>query len=792
MDRRSFLVRCAQLALASIGWPRVAWAAAPKPQRTMADPIDELLRRMSLEAKIGQLNHPQAGADTTGAGGAAADIESRIRRGEVGAVSVSFNLERQLELQKIAVEQSPNGVPLLFTLDVIHGQRTIFPLPLGLACAWDPDLVKRVSRVAATEAAADGVALTWAPMLDVARDARWGRAAEGPGEDPMLGGAIARAMVDGFQGGDLAQPDTVMACAKHFAGYGLVESGRDYNGVDVSAFRMHNFVLPPFKAAVEAGVGAVMVGFHSLAGIPCSAHRELLQGVLRDLWGFEGIIVSDYTAIVELVNHGVAADAKEAAYLAFKAGVDMDLVSEAYVDHLPALVADGRIAEWEIDLACGRVLRAKQRLGLFANPYRGLEAARRSPALRPDRRRLAREAAAKSCVLLKNNGALPLARDGGAIGLVGPLADSRANMQGTWAVAARPSDSVTVLEGVTAVAGARRRVIYAKGANVVDDPNIAARLNVFGETVSIDPRSQDEMIAEAVALASRVDVFVACVGEAKEHSGESSMRSELGLPGNQQRLLAALRETGKPLVVVTMSGRPLALEWEDRHADALLHAWFGGSEAGDAIADILFGAFNPSGKLAMSFPRHVGQCPIYYAEAPTGRPLDKIGLDVSGDLEIGPDGRHVFRKFTTACRLEGAHTPLYPFGHGLGYSAFEYGGAMLDKLVLVGEADALIASISVRNVGVMSGDEIVQLYIGDPVASRSRPLRELKAFQKITLQPGEERLVTFQVEVADLRFFRAEILAKPESVCEPGEFHIEIGASSQTLSRASFKWRAKA
>ncbi|MGC1467382.1 MAG: beta-glucosidase BglX [Pseudolabrys sp.] len=757
----------------------------------MSDFIDSLMRRMTLAEKVGQLNYlSSAGEDTTGAGDAASDIEGRIRRGEVGSLPAGVDLATLTRWQKVAVEESAQKIPLIFTLDVIHGHRTIFPLPLALACTWEPSLIRRTARVAATEAAAAGIAVAWAPMLDISRDARWGRCAESPGEDPVLGATFGVAMVEGYQQDDLSRHDVVMATAKHFAGYGFAEGGRDYNTADISPFRMHNVVLPPFKAAIDAGAGAVMVGFHDLAGIPCTAHRELLRDLLRRRWGFDGLVVSDYTAILELINHGVAADLKEAAYLAFTAGVDIDMMSGAFSRHLPELVAEGRIGETDIDAACRRVLSAKQQLGLFENPYGRMDEQRRQAVtLTPDNRRLAREAAAKSCVLLKNNGALPLARKG-VIALVGPLADSRANMQGTWAVAAQPQDSVTVLEGMRSAAGERARILYAKGANITDNTNIAARLNVFGETFAIDPRSPDTMIEEAVALAAQADIVVACVGEAKEHSGESSTRTELELSGGQRRLLRVLRQTDKPLVLVTMSGRPLALEWEDRHVDAILHAWFGGSETGNAIADVLFGDVNPSGKLSMSFLRTSGQCPIHYAEAPTGRPIDKIGIDVAGDEQVDAEGRHVFRKFTTACRVEGPHNALYPFGHGTGYSAFEYGPLSLSKIMLRGESDRLGATIAVRNVGKVAGEEIVQLYIGDPVASRSRPVRELKGFQKILLEPGEERQVVFQITASDLRFFRSERIAEADHIWEPGTFRIEVGPSSRILTTALIEWQA--
>ncbi|HEX3862393.1 MAG TPA: glycoside hydrolase family 3 N-terminal domain-containing protein, partial [Stellaceae bacterium] len=500
----------------------------------MPDVADALLQRMSLAEKVGQLNHLSAAEDTTGAGGAAADLDARIRRGEVGSLGGGIALSRLHALQTIAVEQSPSKIPILFTLDVIHGHRTIFPLPLALACSWDPELIRRTARVAATEAAAAGIALAWAPMLDVSRDARWGRCAESPGEDPVLAAMFAAAMVEGYQQINLARPDSVMATAKHFAGYGFSEAGRDYNAADVSPYRMHNVVLPPFKAAADAGVGAVMVGFHDLAGIPCTVHSELLGDLLRRRWGFDGLIVSDYTAIMELVNHGVAEDAKAAALLAFNAGVDIDLASGIYMQYLPQLVAEGRIAESAIDSACLRVLRAKERLGLFKAPFRGLdETLQAAVTLTTANRQLAREAAAKSCVLLKNNGALPLGAPDLTYAVVGPLADSRPNMQGTWAVAAQAADSVTVLDAMRSVVGSSGRVLYAKGANILDDPIVAARLDVFGPTAPIDSRSPQQLLDEAVACAKAADVVIACVGEAKEHTGESSTRTEIGLPGSQ-------------------------------------------------------------------------------------------------------------------------------------------------------------------------------------------------------------------------------------------------------------------
>ena len=758
---------------------------------SMSGFIEGILRRMSVREKVGQLNHPNAhGGDTTGAAAVGHDIELRIRRGEVGLLAAGSELEQLRQWQRIAIHESPHGIPLLLTMDVIHGHRTVFPLPIGLACTWDQELVRRTARVAALEAAACGVALAWAPMLDVSRDARWGRCAESPGEDPLLGCRFAQAMVTGYQDPDLTHPGTLMATAKHFAGYGLSEAGRDYHAVDVSAYRMHNVILPPFKAAIDAGVGAIMVGFHDLNGIPCTAHVELLQTLLRGAWQFDGLVVSDYTAIMELVHHGVAATLKDAARLAFNAGVDIDLISEAYLQHLPDLVAEGAIAESALDAAVRRVLRAKQRLGLFDYPYRGLDAATRSRVLlQPAHRELARTAAARAAVLLKNDGVLPLA-PAGTIALIGPLADSRENMQGTWAVAARAGDSVTVREGITAALGARGQVLYAKGANILDDPDIAARLNVFDPGAAIDPRSPATLRRAALRCARKADVIVACLGESKEFTGESASRTTLDLPGAQASLLAALAATGKPLVLVTMSGRPLALTSVVGHANAILHTWFGGSEAGHAIADLLFGVVNPSGKLAMSFPRDAGQCPIYYAEAPTGRPVDRIGMDAAGDREVDAQGRHVFRKFTTACRLEGPHTPLFPFGHGLSYTQFEYTGLTLEKACLRGPDDRLRLWLTVHNTGPRHGEEVVQLYLGDPVGSRSRPVRALKAFARATLAPGARRRVEFELTAADVQYFRGDALGTPAAIWEPGTFIVHVGPDSQSGLSASFRWLA--
>lgn len=753
--------------------------------------IDRLMGKMTLARKIGQLNHPNVGgADTTGAA-AGVDIKERLRRGEVGTIS-GDSFEQRRALQELAVNEGPDGIPLAFALDVIHGYKTIFPIPLALSCSWDMALVERTARAAANEAATEGVSITWGPMVDISRDARWGRVAEGAGEDPYMGAQVAAAMVRGFQGGDLSAPGSVMAVAKHFAGYGFVKSGRDYNTVDVSAYKMHNVILPPFKAAVDAGVGGVMTAFNDISGIPATAHRELLEGLLRKKLGFGGVLATDYTAVEELVNHGVAENLKEATFLAARAGITTDLVSEAFLRHLETLVREGRIGEDVVDVACRRVLEMKYKLGLFDDPYRHFDADKaKTTIMSPENRALAREAAVKSCVLLKNaGGVLPLRKDA-RIALVGPLAggdDARANMQGTWAISADPRNNVTVEEGL---AGKGVQVVHARGANIVDDPNIAARLNVHNPdypAVVIDGRSPDDMIAEAVAAAEHADAIVACVGEAKEHSGEAAMRTELGLPGSQRKLLEALKKTGKPLILVTMSGRPLALEWENENADAILHAWFGGAEAGNAIADLLFGDRDPSGRLTMSFPRSAGQCPLSYAEPPTGRPRDKIGVDVRGDGEKCPAGMNVFRKFTTACRIEGPHTPLFPFGYGLSYTSFACGPVKVNKEKLSGSRDVLRASVTVRNTGARAGEETVQLYISDPVASMARPAKELKGFRKVHLLPGEEKEVTFEITPEDLSFCKSRGMASYRRVWEEGAFIVRIGASSEDLQSADVYW----
>lgn len=732
----------------------------------MNDFIDKLLERMTLAEKIGQLNLVTPGGFSNTGPVVTEDVEQKISNGEVGGMFGIYGAAEIRPLQKRAVEESRLGIPLLFGLDVIHGHKTIFPIPLGLACSWDMDLIERTARIAAIEATAEGIPWVFSPMVDIARDPRWGRSAEGSGEDPYLGSCIARAMVTGYQGDDLAQPDTAMACVKHFALYGAGEAGRDYNTVDMSRIRMYETYLPPYKAALDAGVGSIMCAFNEIDGIPATGNKWLMTDLLRDDWGFEGLAVSDYTGVNEMTTHGVG-DLKAASALALNAGTDMDMVGEGYLTTIEQSIKDGSVDIKNIDQACKRVLEAKYKLGLFDEPYRYIDEKRSTDVLTAENRKAARNAAAESCVLLKNqNQTLPL-KAKGKIAVIGPLAADQRNMLGTWSIAGDWRLSTSVLDGIKGIVGDAAEILYARGANITDDPVLAERLNFAGDKVDIDPRPRDELLSEALLSAEAADVIVAVVGEAQEMSGEASSRADIGIPADQQDLLKALAATGKPLVLVIAAGRPLTLSWEQENADAILLMWFGGTEAGHGVADVLFGRHNPSAKLVNSFPVHIGQVPVYYAHKNTGRPF----------------GGKMLAKFQSRY-LDIPNEPLYPFGFGLSYTTFSYSGVKLDKTELNG-ADVLNASITLSNAGTTDGAEIVQLYITDPVASVTRAVKDLRGFKKIYLKAGESTDVQFGITTEDLKFFNTDLIHD----WEPGEFIIHIGPNAADTQSAMVQWQ---
>lgn len=779
--------------------------------------LDAVLSRMSLREKIGQLNYPGGtGTDTTGVA-QSVDAETLIRRGEVCGVSAGNSVWDRRDLQRIAIEEGPNGIPLLFGRDCIQRYKTGGPIPLALSCSWDLDLIRRINEMTAREARADGVNINWAPMLDISYDARWGRMSEGNGEFPYLGARIAETIVTAYQGsdGDLARPDRFIATLKHFAGYGLAQAGRDYAAAEASVSTLCR-VMEPFRAGLAAGARAVMVSFNTVNDVPATANMPLLQDVLRGRFGFRGLIVTDYTAIdPELVNHGIAANGREAAYLAFKAGVTIDLVSEAFLKHLAGLVTEGAsdpgkfyqaatafrfgpVTEAEITDRCRDVLEAKYRLGLFGDPYLGLD-----PALRDrvtytrENVALVREAAAKSCVLLTNRrNVLPIMPHGRTIAVIGPLAQDRIDMQGSWATQVERDHSVTLLEGIRAGAGPQATILHAKGSNIVDDPNLALRLNVHNmdyPSVIIGPESPDEMIAEALATADRADTIILCLGEAKEHSGKSATRADIGIPIDQRRLFDAMAghaaATGKPLVLIAMAGRPLALSHEVTRVDALI--WTGqlGNEAGNAMGDVLFGKANPCGRLSIALPRSTGQLPIRTEDLPTGRPQSGIGLSIVGDTEQDPHGVNIFRKFTTATILEEPHTPLFPAGFGLSYSSFSYATASVDKTRLSGEQDVLHVTVPVTNTGERAGAEVIQLYLRDPVATISRPVRELKGFQRIDFAPGETRMVRFPVTAKDISFWKGSTISECRFGWEAGDFDVMVGPNADEVQTIRVSWQ---
>ncbi|WP_373133583.1 glycoside hydrolase family 3 N-terminal domain-containing protein [Bacteroides salyersiae] len=750
---------------------------------------------MTVDEKIGQLNLPVTGDITTGQA-KSSDIAGRIKRGEVGGLFNLKGVEKIRDVQKLAVENSRLGIPLLFGMDVIHGYETIFPIPLGLSCTWDMKAIEESARIAAIEASADGISWTFSPMVDISRDPRWGRVSEGSGEDPFLGSLIARAMIQGYQGEKLADQlkrnDEIMACVKHFALYGAAEGGRDYNTVDMSRQRMYNEYFPPFEAAIEAGVGSVMASFNEVDGIPATANKWLMSDVLRGQWGFNGFVVTDYTGISEMTDHGIG-DLQTVSARAINAGVDMDMVSDGFVGTLKKSIQEGKVSMMTLNTACRRILEAKYKLGLFDDPYKYCDPKRPARDIFTRAHRdAARRIASESFVLLKNdNQTLPL-KPTGTIAVIGPLADTRSNMPGTWSVAAVLDRSPSLIEGLREMVGrmdemplnqpnepwyiplmengANINLLYAKGSNLISDAAYEERATMFGRSLNRDNRTDAELLKEALETANKADVIVAALGESSEMSGESSSRTDLNLPDVQQTLLKELVATGKPVVLVLFTGRPLILNWEQDNVPAILNVWFGGSEAAYAIGDVLFGRVNPSGKLTMSFPQNVGQIPLYYAHKNTGRPLH--------------DGKW-FEKFRSNY-LDVTNEPLYPFGFGLSYTTFAYSDISLSQSSMDMQG-MITASVDVSNTGLLPGGEVVQLYIRDLVGSTTRPVKELKGFERIYLQPGQTRTVTFKIAPEMLKFYDYDL----QYVIEPGDFQVMIGSNSRDVKTAAFTVTSK-
>ena len=746
---------------------------AQKPPQDMDRFLDNLLKRMTLEEKIGQLNLPVTGEITTGQA-KSSDIAAKIKRGEVGGLFNLKGVDKIRDVQRLAVENSRLGIPLLFGMDVIHGYETIFPIPLGLSCTWDIPAIEESARIAAVEASADGISWTFSPMVDISRDPRWGRVSEGSGEDPFLGALIARAMVRGYQGKDMSRNDEIMACIKHFALYGAAEAGRDYNTVDMSRQRMFNDYMLPYQAGVEAGAGSVMASFNEVEGVPATANKWLMTDVLRGAWGFNGFVVTDFTGISEMIEHGIG-DLQTVSARAINAGVDMDMVSEGFIGTLKKSVEEGKVSVETVNTACRRILEAKYKLGLFDNPYKYCDLKRPARDIfTKEHRAAARKIAGESFVLLKNEGlsptlapVLPLSPTG-TIAVIGPLANTRSNMPGTWSVAAVLDKSPSLVEGLTEWVGNQGKILYAKGSNLIGDAAYEERATMFGRSLNRDNRTDQQLLDEALKIASQADVIVAALGESSEMSGESSSRTNLNLPDVQHTLLEALLKTGKPVVLVLFTGRPLVLNWEQEHVPAILNVWFGGSEAGPAIGDVLFGAVNPGGKLTMTFPKSVGQIPLYYAHKNTGRPLK--------------EGKW-FEKFR-GNYLDVDNDALYPFGYGLSYTTFRFSDITLNRSS-IGMDNELVASVTVTNTGDRAGSEVVQLYIRDLVGSVTRPVKELKGFEKIYLQPNESRTVRFTIAPEMLKFYNADL----KFVAEPGDFDVMIGPDSRNVKTARFTLR---
>ena len=730
-------------------------------QTKMDQFINDLMGKMTLQEKIGQLNLPVTGDIITGST-VSGDVVGKIKAGQVGGLFNMKGVQSIRALQEVAVKQSRLGIPLIFGMDVIHGYETVFPIPFAMSMSWDMDAIRNSARIASIEATADGICWTFSPMVDICREPRWGRMSEGNGEDPFLGSAICRAMIEGYQGTDLTDKATMMACVKHFALYGAPEAGRDYNTVDMSHVRMFNEYFPPYKAGVEAGAGSYMTSFNVIDYIPATGNRWLMTEVLRDRWGFDGFVVTDYTAISEMIQHGMG-NLQEVSALALKAGTDMDMVADGFLGTLEKSLNEGKVTMADIDKACRRILEAKYKLGLFDDPYRYLDAKRAKKEIYTDEHRAAaRQLATETFVLLQNkDNVLPLKRTG-KIALVGPLANTRANMPGTWSVAAASDRYSTLLEAMRRAVGDKAEVMYAKGCNVCYDAELEKNSTMFGREMR-DNRPVDVMRGEALRIANECDVIVAAMGEPSEMSGESSSRSDLSILDAQKDLLVALKATGKPIVLLNFTGRATVMDWEVENIPTILNVWFGGSEAADAICDVVFGDVAPSGKLTVTMPRSVGQIPIYYNHLNTGRPNPKW-----------------FTKFTTNY-LDVPNDPLFPFGYGLSYTTFEYSPMTLSSDAMT-TSGKITASVNVTNTGAVEGTEVVQFYIRDMVGSIARPVQELKGFERISLKPGESRTVTFTIDAELLKFYNKDL----EYVCEPGQFEAMIGPNSRDVQRKTF------
>ena len=732
--------------------------------------VDQLLAKMTLDEKIGQLNLPTSGDFTTGQA-QSSDIGKKVEQGLVGGLFNIKGADKIKAVQKVAVEKSRLKIPMIFGMDVIHGYETTFPIPLGLASSFDMNLVQKSAQIAAREAASDGISWTFSPMVDISREPRWGRVSEGSGEDPYLGSEVAKAMVYGYQGKNLADKNTILACVKHFALYGAPEGGRDYNTVDMSHVRMFNEYFPPYKAAVDAGVGSAMASFNEVDGIPATGNKWLMTDVLRNQWKFQGFVVTDYTGINEMIEHGMG-DLQQVSALALKAGIDMDMVGEGFLKTLKKSLDEGKVTQADIDRATRLVLEAKYDLGLFDDPYKYGDAKwAAKEVFSAENRKEARNIAAQSMVLLKNDKQILPLQKSAKVTVIGPLVNNTLNMTGTWSVAAKNDRAVNLVQGIQNALGKNAKVTSAKGANVDYSEKLETIYAAHGKLTDRDNRSKEVLLKEAVDVANQADVVVLAIGESAEMSGESSSRARIDVPQSQVDLIKEIKKTGKPIVVVLLTGRPLDLSEIKDIPDAILNAWYPGSEAGNAIADVLFGAVNPSAKLPMTFPRNVGQIPLYYNHKNTGRPLNPEKVE-----------KCEYERFRSNY-MDECNTPLYPFGFGLSFTKFDYSDVSISNKNPKGN-QTIQASVTLKNTGNFDGAEVVQLYIRDWVGSITRPVKELKGFQKIDLKKGESKKVTFNISPEDLKFYNSSL----NYDWEAGDFEIMIGTNSEEIKAAKINW----